>query len=558
MFLSIYFEKINIEEVMKYFNKKVLAIPKLQRNFVWNPIRLRDLADSIYKGYPIGTFIIWDTDKRKQHYLKHHTKFLPPYDEQKNDKINYVIDGQQRLITLYSFLMSGGKELENERGVQFNSYDICFSHEEDENDLNFFYSRPKKKESERYKYRICNILSEDFESEFGHLKNSKPRLYRKLGDCRKRFLSYPLYFAHISQDVKPKNLREIFIRVNTKGLTLSAADRRYAFASDVDLRDYVEKLQSKMGIFQTLDPTPIHETIYMINNINQERFNSAGIDNVFKKINDDLSERKQFMKSWTRISKSIESAETFLKRQGVISLKYLPSTTMVAVLSTFYYYNQRRKVSPYQEKQLKKWFWFSAVSGRYSGEGWHKYPAKDCKVMNRLAEGKRPKFEDVRLVSSYKLNDSLYYSSKSSLTRAFYCLLALQKPLDFSDGNPLDLRKPTYTQREESHHIFSEDLLNDLNIARNKLNSILNICYLPKYKNASFNKDPPYKYLNSDKVRKNRLNIILKSHLIPSFIQNKPKIIRNQFDQFLKERKKLIIKSLESEAEIKLFEDDIR
>ena len=79
-----------------------VKIPQFQRKFVWNIKDSANLLDSIIKGYPIGTFIYWRTNERLRSVRNLGNITLP---EPKNGEfVNYVLDGQQRLTSLYAAL----------------------------------------------------------------------------------------------------------------------------------------------------------------------------------------------------------------------------------------------------------------------------------------------------------------------------------------------------------------------------------------------------------------------------------------------------------------------
>ena len=102
-----------------------IRIPAFQRDFVWASEQVAFLIDSIYKGFPIGTIILWQTDERLN-TEKHLGSFELP--EPKRDyPTNYVLDGQQRLTSLFSVF-------QNELVPKDNSWvDVYFDMEAENN-----------------------------------------------------------------------------------------------------------------------------------------------------------------------------------------------------------------------------------------------------------------------------------------------------------------------------------------------------------------------------------------------------------------------------------------
>src|SRR6187200_1684207 len=54
---------ISVGELVDMINQGELRLPELQRRYVWPATRVRDLLDSLYRGYPSGTILVWETDR---------------------------------------------------------------------------------------------------------------------------------------------------------------------------------------------------------------------------------------------------------------------------------------------------------------------------------------------------------------------------------------------------------------------------------------------------------------------------------------------------------------
>ena len=92
--------KASFDELLKGVDKSLVQIPPFQREFVWSPRDICFLLDSIYRGYPIGSFIFWRTSR----CLPHHREIggLKLNDISPGSLIDYVLDGQQRITSLYA------------------------------------------------------------------------------------------------------------------------------------------------------------------------------------------------------------------------------------------------------------------------------------------------------------------------------------------------------------------------------------------------------------------------------------------------------------------------
>jgi len=77
-----------------------IKIPNFQRKFIWGKQQTAKLIDSIIKGFPIGTFIFWKTKEELRHYKNIGNVELPK--TPKGESVLYVLDGQQRITSLYA------------------------------------------------------------------------------------------------------------------------------------------------------------------------------------------------------------------------------------------------------------------------------------------------------------------------------------------------------------------------------------------------------------------------------------------------------------------------
>ena len=94
-----------IHHLIQEIDMGTLGLPDLQRPFVWKRSRIRDLFDSLYKGFPAGYFLFWNTQKQvDSHSIGSGTEA--------RESQKMIVDGQQRLTSLYAVMK--GKPIINE------------------------------------------------------------------------------------------------------------------------------------------------------------------------------------------------------------------------------------------------------------------------------------------------------------------------------------------------------------------------------------------------------------------------------------------------------------
>ncbi|MCZ2264753.1 DUF262 domain-containing protein [Isoptericola sp. QY 916] len=98
-------EPLALRKVIERINDGAIRIPGFQRKFVWEPVRAALLMDSIYKGYPFGSVLLWRTRNELKTEKTVGGFELPP--PEKDYPIDYVLDGQQRLTSIFATFQTG-------------------------------------------------------------------------------------------------------------------------------------------------------------------------------------------------------------------------------------------------------------------------------------------------------------------------------------------------------------------------------------------------------------------------------------------------------------------
>ena len=491
-----------IKTINTFLTKRIFAIPRLQRDFVWSDKKACALLDSIYHDYPIGTIMIWNTKKTNQHNFNIDLTALPPYSSSNNNRVYFIIDGQQRLSVLFR-ITEGGKII-NSNGKEIDFGKIFF----DINEEKFAYL---KRYNEDEQVRVTDLLSSKWKYIFHNYPKYK---FQKIEKCRKRLKSYSIDFKFISTN-NMDEIRNTFVRINTTGTPLSSADKAFTLATSFNLKNRINVV--RFGFtkgFENIDRIFLLRAIALIYNTPQ--VNERGISAVIKKIEESEEEQKDFDEIWKYLSQSYGIAIDYLiSNFFVYNFNLIPSANMIPILATFFYHNSNKQPNYYQRMQIRKWFWYTGITGRYSGAGYHTNIIKDYKLFSKIGNDiKKPfKIDEKINITKIKFSD---YSSGSSLTSAFLCLLASKKPRYLDGGTEIPLSQyNALANKKNKHHIFPRAHLKNKEFSKNYYNSIGNICYFTWQDNIKVGSNPPYKYLCEYKKDRS-LQSILNSHLIPN------------------------------------------
>ncbi|WP_210238491.1 DUF262 domain-containing protein [Aquibacillus sediminis] len=217
-------ENVNIKftDLISQIENGDIKIPQFQREFVWSKQKSADLLDSILKGYPIGSFTLWQTTERLRTIRNIGGDDLPQTRE--GHPIEYVLDGQQRMTSLYASF-KGLKIKKNNKVEDFENIYIDLM--EEENGPLVITDVEGRNEEEVIKLKdllyggrkLMRIYPEALDS--------------KLEEYKNRFITYT--FSGISMKNVPIDVAtEVFSRLNVGGQPLSTFEIMVAKTYDED------------------------------------------------------------------------------------------------------------------------------------------------------------------------------------------------------------------------------------------------------------------------------------------------------------------------------------
>jgi hypothetical protein len=354
-------------------------------------------------------------------------------------------------------------------------------------------------------------------------------------------------------------VNEAFIRINSAGTPLSTADRLFSMITSFSFRHDVEHLKASLSqeSFKSLKDENLIQGIVL--NMNAAGFTGLSRDRIIRKINDKNSlENKEYLSNRDNIFRAMRKAVDYIVGQLEIpSYEFLPFPLMIPVLSVFFYRNRGKTPNSRQNREIKKWFWQTAVTPQsYSGGGYTKNVMADVRFMGRLTDHQSLNY----MGNDYgKLNIrdlySAYARGKSGLNKALHCLMAIKKPRYFENNNFISLRESSdSSNRKNLHHIFPKALLKKHEFRQRDYNNLMNLCFLPFSTNIDFMDNWPKVYLSPFR-NKRHFKTIMESHILP--YKSSSNIwttnARDRFKLFLKERAFLIAREFNCVAGKDIF-----
>jgi hypothetical protein len=544
----IWHQRYRVRMLWNFLDERRFAVPELQREFVWDAAKACKLLDSIYKKLPIGDVLVWETGRDYRHLLRQTLHILPPFSD-RNKKIWFLMDGQQRLSVLHQ--VRSAASLRNAKGKTIDFSRFYFSLD-CEDPIRFVYRR--RVDPDVYA-SLSDLLSTNWVRKVGIRGKKNIAVLRH---CREAIASYPIPFTFV-RTCDVEEVRESFIRINAQGTPVSAADKAFARATNLNLRHLVHEARTPWPHgFNRIS----EETILLALALSRGEMNvgavavDSAIARIEKAIEQDNSALKRFTIHWRLLKSSLGKAIDYLHDHfGAINFDYLPYPNMVATLGLFFFHN-RAQPNSLQRAELKKWFWATAVGQRYAGAGFRRNILEDMKYFGKLGRSKKGRFLPGERIRPYEIRRT-EYGRRSALTTAYFCLLLLRKPQYLANGQDIpEQAHASIANRKDKHHVFPRNLLRRSGISLREINSLCNICFLVAEENQSFGNRRPASYL-SDYASKRHFGKVLGSHLIPSA----PRAgiwdtnVKRGFRTFIDQRLKLICREFEREAGTKLFAD---
>ena len=531
------FNNSSIDGILSFIKNGEIAIPEIQRPFVWDSSKVRDLIDSLYKGYPVGYIITWKNPDVK---LKDGTFAL-------GKKV--LIDGQQRITALIAAIL--GQEVVGS-DYRKKRIKIAFNPREEK----FEVSNPAIEKDSIWISDISKIFTNDFNT-FSYIFKycsenniSDMEEQSKLANTITNLIAIKnnnLGIIDLSHKLDIETVTEIFIRINSKGVVLSQADFAMSKISSNEVYGG-NTIRKTIDYFCHLAKNPIDYVAIRENDTeycNKDDFNKI---KWIAKENEDLYSpsytdvlRVAFTYKFnrgklaglvsllsgrdfeTREYKDEIAEESFkllhegvldfvnetnykrfimiIKSSGIIDSSLVRSQNVLNFAYTLYLTLKAKGIQPNKiENLVRRWLVLSILTGRYSSspESAFDYDIKRIVEADDI-ELYIKHIEDGELSDAF-WNNILVTKLNTSVTSSPYFNVYLMAQIRNGDRGFLSSHidvKTLIEGRGDVHHIFPKKYLqkNGLN-NRGQYNQIANYVYMQSEINIRISDKSPDKYFN--------------------------------------------------------------
>lgn len=493
-----------------------ILLPKFQRAFVWKRPAVISLLDSIARGYPIGSILLWRTKQELRS-----EKMIADLDVAQQPKeypFNYLLDGQQRLSTICGSLFWNGKEAKSIWNIAYDLRTRRFFHTDTLDDIRIHQIRVNKLSNPSVYFSHIAQLDMLAAPDKEELKSHAKEIFD-------RFTDYKIAVVTLA-DMSIEAVAPIFERINSQGVALTRVEllRAATWSSDFDLSDALDNIRDGLEEkgFKDLDPKTV------MRNVSASQGGGFSIDQIELLRQSTPDRRLQAAKD---TKEAYRRAVDFLSDEiGVASAAGLPYANQIVVLAEAFRLLPNAP-PPHVFAAIRSWFWRTSLGSHFGG--WNTgQMAADLKSVRAFAESRGTELK----VDAARHDETIWFlktfRANTALSKAFAILLATQGPRDILTGRAIDTRAAlSWANQKEFHHFFPQKFLKSIKTS-NEVHALANIVFLSSASNKDVSSNPPSKYLRVSMERLgDEFTAVMRSNLISeSAVQA---ALNDDYDSFL-------------------------
>jgi hypothetical protein len=333
----------DIRTLIDKIDRGDIRLPEIQRGYVWKPPKIAGLVDSLYRRYPTGSLLLWETDED----VTERGAAIDGPSAKPMAKPQYLIDGQQRLTSLHRVFKG-----HDDARIVFNVETQRFQRE----------SATTKKDSRWI--AVSDVLNEssDIYSLVEDLRNRleviEPKLIGQRLDRLRKIADYP-YWIEILDDLPYEEVADIFVRVNSRGVPLRSVDLALATLS-ARWRGVIEQLDSEAERWRSIG-YPAIGVGFLARCIAA----AAADTGSFRAFSNAPVE--QLQQGWAETKRGVEHLVQLLRNNaGIATSELLPSENALVPLVAFLGRRPDEPLDPETADGLLYWLFAAFIQSRYS------------------------------------------------------------------------------------------------------------------------------------------------------------------------------------------------
>ncbi len=544
-----------------------LRLPEMQRQYVWRSPRVRDLMDSLYRGYPSGAVLLWDTDENVPLQDMAVAQAVNPY-----AATRLLLDGQQRLTSLSAVIRGQAVKVRGrikaidllfnlehpERQEIVTEVDEDADDEATENDEADSTEDELQRRFERMTFvvatnklaalpqwvKVSDVFKSDSDTDFlkraGITNFDDPRYEkytRRLAQLR-GVRKYVYRMDVLERTLSYEEVTEIFVRVNSLGAKLRS--------SDLALAQITARWRHSLEIFQKFQSEcakhgfelelGMHLKAMIAFATGQSRFMTVGSLSI-----------DQLQTAWKDATEGMRFAINFLKSNVGIDSPALLSSPFLMITVALFGHAKGYQLTPDEAARLRQWVLLANTKGRYSRGSSETILDQDLSTIARAGSADalidRVRLQFGRL--SVTPEDLEGRDQRSSLFKTMFLAFRAAGAKDWTSNLQISLDHSGSQHRLQFHHFFPKALLTKNGFSPREADDIANLTFISGRTNRKISDKAPAVYLSEIVTKQGTALFPLQA------IPYQPELLEvGAYRAFLAERRTLLASRLNAFLEV--------
>ena len=506
-----------VEELVVMVERGELRLPEMQRQYVWRSPRVRDLMDSLYRGYPSGAILLWETDEKVPLQDTAVSQAVNPY-----TATRLLLDGQQRLTSLSAVIRGEPVKVRGRvkpMDLLFNlehpdRQEIVTEVDEDADDEATETDEADSTEDELQRrfermtfvvatnklaalpqwVKVSDVFKSDSDTSFlksaGITNFDDPRYekYTKRLAQLRRVRKYVYRMDVLERTLSYEEVTEIFVRVNSLGAKLRSSDLALAqitarWRHSLEIFQKFQAECTKLGFELDLG---IHLKTLIAFATGQSRFLTVGSLSL-----------DQLQAAWKAATEGMRFAINFLKSNVGIDSPALLSSPFLMITVAYFGHAKGYQLSPDEAARLRQWALLVNTKGRYSRGSSETILDQDLATIAKVGSADalidRVRLQFGRLAVSPE--DLEGRDQRSSLFKMMFLAFRAAGAKDWTSNLQISLDHSGSQHKLQFHHFFPKALLTKNGFSVREADDIANLTFISGRTNRKISDKPPAVYL---------------------------------------------------------------
>lgn len=569
----------NLSDLLKAVGNGKSQLPDFQRSWVWDDTRICKLIESLTSGFPMGAAMFLDHSADAEVKFKY--RLFEGVDKQYESVVpdSLVLDGQQRLTTLYQVFMSEAPvltRLDQGKDKMIKRYyylDIKRAIDPDIDRSEAILSiadtkiktenigrevkydlRTREDEYREMMFPLNLTFSDSISWILGLINynnESMPLVQKFQQEILEPLKKYTFPIITLSKDTTPEAVCQIFENVNTGGVTLTVFElltAKFAAMGNRNLRDEWEVIREEFAhrnddlLSEISSPNFLTSMTLFLSYMKVKKGERQAVS--CKKRDVLKLDYNDFFSHLEDLKQGFTSAANFLVKQGIYKSIDIPYHSQLIPLAAIFAYDNLhgKKLGLVQNLELlSRWFWSGIFGELYGSANETRFTQDIVDIFNWMENSDtvpetvtRASFDATRLLSLQTRNSAAY--------KGVMALINRQHPKDFMSGQDMSIAD-YLLESTDIHHIFPQAYCGQEGLPYRKYNSVINKTPIYAGTNRSIGGRAPSLYVQTMRnkgIDEAKIDEALISHYInPDLLKS------DSFDAFIIDRAKRLLNLIE-------------